>query len=158
MSISGTGPDPIISAALGQDHTLILTKAGEVYSWGLNRFSQLGYIVEAPANAASGTRPEEPIQTTPKKVPGLKGQFVKGVAASKNASACWTAENVYTWGTNVGQLGYDKAAQPVQISPRIVTKVPRPVIMVAMSDNAMACLLESLDVLCFANDRQFKIK
>jgi alpha-tubulin suppressor-like RCC1 family protein len=158
MPILGTGSDPIVSAALGQDHTLVLTKMGEVYSWGLNRFSQLGYIVEVGTNAGSGARTEEPIQTTPKKVPGLKGQFIRGVAASKNASACWTADHVYTWGTNAGQLGYDKVAQPVQISPRIVTKVPKSVIMVAMSDNAMACLLETFDVLCFANDRHFKIK
>jgi alpha-tubulin suppressor-like RCC1 family protein len=156
--ILGTGSDPIVAAALGQDHTLVLTKTGEVYSWGLNRFSQLGYIVELPTTSGGSVRTEEPIQAVPKKVPGLKGQFVRGVAASKNASACWTAEHVYTWGTNSGQLGYDKAAQPVQIVPRIVTKVPKPVIMVAMSDNAMTCLLESFDVLLFANDRQVKIK
>jgi alpha-tubulin suppressor-like RCC1 family protein len=145
-----------VATALGQDHTLILTKTGEVYSWGLNRFFQLGYLVEI---STSGTaKPEEPVQTTPKKVPIPKNVIVRGIAASKNASACWSAEHLYTWGTNNGQLGYDKAAQPIQISPRVVTKVQKPVIMVAMAENAMACLLETNEVLCFANDRQTKIK
>ena len=45
----------LISAlALGQDHTLVLTKLGEVFSWGLNRFSQLGYVVEIPMSSLLG--------------------------------------------------------------------------------------------------------
>lgn len=92
----------IVSVALGQDHTLALTKNGEVLSWGLNRFSQLGYPVDPPV----GGRTEEPIQYTPRKVQGpLRKEVIKGVAASKCASACWTEDSVYTWGTNNGQLG-----------------------------------------------------
>ncbi len=88
--------------AVGQDHTLILTKNGEVHSWGLNRFAQLGYVVET----ATGGRAEEPIQSTPRKVAGaIRNHTVKGVAACKTASACWTHDEVFTWGTNNGQLG-----------------------------------------------------
>jgi inhibitor of Bruton tyrosine kinase len=91
----------VVSVALGQDHSLALTKAGEVLSWGLNRFSQLGYVIETPTG-----KNEEPIQPTPKKIFGpLKKEVVIGVAASKNASACWTAGEVFTWGTNTGHLG-----------------------------------------------------
>jgi alpha-tubulin suppressor-like RCC1 family protein len=97
----------IISVALGQDHTLALTKSGEVLSWGLNRFSQLGYVVESSSTSGVGVgRLEEPIQATPRKVLGpLKKDIVRGVAASKGASACWTSTEVFTWGTNNGQLG-----------------------------------------------------
>lgn len=96
----------IISVALGQDHTLILTKAGEILSWGLNRFSQLGYALDVTAPGESFGRFEEPIQATPRKVQGpLRKEVVKGIAASKVASACWTDEDVYTWGTNNGHLG-----------------------------------------------------
>lgn len=94
----------VLSVALGQDHTLVLTKSGEVYSWGLNRFSQLGYVVEV--SPTSNGRHEEPIQSIPKRVVGLlRKEVVRGVAASKNASACWTNDTVFTWGTNTGQLG-----------------------------------------------------
>ena len=95
---------PITALALGQDHTLALTKSGEVFSWGLNRFSQLGYVVEI--SLSSTGRHEEAIQAIPKRVVGLlRREVVIGVAASKNASACWTKETVFTWGTNTGQLG-----------------------------------------------------
>lgn len=96
-------------------------------------------------------RLEEPIQATARKVQGpLKKEVVVGVAACKSASACWTGTEVYTWGTNNGQLGelglwftvdvsncmsvgYDKAAQPVQILPRKVTKVTQPVLSVSIT-------------------------
>lgn len=97
-------PFQVKSVAVGQDHTLALTTSGDVYSWGLNRFSQLGYIVELSSTATA--RHEEPIQSVPKRVVGpLRREIVCGVAASKNASACWTKETVFTWGTNTGQLG-----------------------------------------------------
>ena len=87
---------------VGQDHTLVLTKSGEIYSWGLNRFAQLGYIVET----TTGGRVEEPIQSTPRKVSGaIRNRTVEGIAACKTASACWTKDEVFTWGTNNGQLG-----------------------------------------------------
>ncbi|KAI0291504.1 hypothetical protein B0F90DRAFT_1823827 [Multifurca ochricompacta] len=38
----------ITAIAVGQDHTLALTSDGVVLSWGLGRFSQLGYDVPAP--------------------------------------------------------------------------------------------------------------
>ncbi|KAF5362287.1 hypothetical protein D9756_002106 [Leucocoprinus leucothites] len=145
----------ITSVALGQDHTLALTKSGEVLSWGLNRFSQLGYPVDPPTN---GRGTEELIQYTPRKVQGfLRKEVVKGVAASKCASACWTDDAVYTWGTNHGQLGYDKAAQPVQVLPRKVSRLTMPVISIAMTDNTMACLMQNRQVECFYNDGHHRI-
>ncbi|KAH9849864.1 hypothetical protein C2E23DRAFT_341162 [Lenzites betulinus] len=142
------------SVACGQDHTLILTKSGEVYTWGLNRFSQLGYIVETE----TGIRSDEPIQTTPRKISGaLRGRMVIGVAACKTASVCWTADDVFTWGTNNGQLGYDRSAHPVQIQPRVVTKITKPVISVSITDSALACLVDTQEVICLWNDGHFKV-
>ncbi|KAI0630756.1 hypothetical protein C8Q77DRAFT_224911 [Trametes polyzona] len=144
----------VASVASGQDHTLILAKSGEVYSWGLNRFSQLGYVVETVA----GTRSDEPIQSTPRKIAGpLKSRTVIGVAACKTASACWTVNEVFTWGTNNGQLGYDRAAHPVQVQPRVVTKITKPVISVSITDTALACLVETQEVICLWNDGHFKV-
>ncbi|KAJ7709467.1 hypothetical protein B0H17DRAFT_1028081 [Mycena rosella] len=145
----------IVAVALGQDHTLALTSAGEVLSWGLSRFHQLGYVVEPSTTTG---RLEEPIQAAPRKIYGpLKKEVVKGVAASKQCSACWTATEVFTWGTNNGQLGYDRAAQPVQVVPRKVAKVVRPVVAISLTDHAMACLLDTQDVVCIWNDRYIKI-
>ncbi|KAA1470069.1 hypothetical protein DENSPDRAFT_797206 [Dentipellis sp. KUC8613] len=144
----------IISVALGQDHTLALTATGSVFSWGLNRFSQLGYAVEAPP----GMHFDEPIQSVPRIITGpLRKEIVQGVAACKTASACWTETEVYTWGKNNGQLGYDKAAQPVQPIPRVVSRVNKPVIMISMTDTAMACLTNTKDVILLYNDGHAKI-
>jgi len=92
----------IITVACGQDHTLALTQNNEILSWGLNRFAQLGYIIEN----LSAQKGEEPIQTIPRKIIGLlKGNKVIGIAACRMASVGWTSTTVYTWGTNGGQLG-----------------------------------------------------
>ena len=88
-------PQKIAKIALGQDHTLALTESGEVMSWGFNRFSQLGYAVE-----------NDLIQPTARKITGLlRGKKITGIAACKTASVCWTADELFAWGTNNGQFG-----------------------------------------------------
>lgn len=92
----------VIAVACGQDHTLALTQNNEILSWGLNRFAQLGYVIES----LSPQKSEEPIQITPRKVVGLlRGKKIIGIAACRMASVGWTSTTVYTWGTNSGQLG-----------------------------------------------------
>ncbi len=158
----------IIRVATGQDHTLALCDNGDVLTWGLNRFYQLGYLVET----AKPT--DEPIQITPKKVHGpIKKELVIGVAGSKKASACWTASCLFTWGTNTGNLGYESGSQGFQVLPRRVSSIAEPVLDVAISvshylsrrigvhvcykENAMICLLQSRDIFCFSGDTHFKI-
>ncbi|KIJ30085.1 hypothetical protein M422DRAFT_268442 [Sphaerobolus stellatus SS14] len=160
----------ITSIAPAQDHTLALSSRGEVYSWGLNRFSQPGCVVEPATSGVSGALggfgfgKDEPFQAIPRKVVGpLKKAVVVGVAACKTASACWTDKELFTWGTNNGQLGYDSAAQAVQVLPRKVTGVQE-VLMIALTDTAMACLVPTSDnslineVICFRDDSRFRVK
>lgn len=130
----------IVSVALAQDHTLVLTSAGVILSWGQNRFSQLGYVIESPERESahkafsSSMAADDLVQATPKRIVGpLKKELVVGVAASRMGSACWTADSVWTWGTNSGQLGYDKAANPVQVLPRKVTGITQGVRDLAMT-------------------------
>ena len=101
-------PHAIEAVALGLDHTLALTTGGYVLSWGQNRFSQLGYVIEQPDKPAPmGTGKEDlEVQVSPKRIAGaLKKEFVRGVAAGRMSSACWTADALFTWGTNAGHLG-----------------------------------------------------
>lgn len=98
-------PHSISAIALGQDHTLALTTGGYILSWGHNRFSQLGYPIEQPEQPARG-KEEVEVQVSPKRIVGmLKKEFVRGVAAGRMASACWTEDALFTWGTNAGHLG-----------------------------------------------------
>jgi alpha-tubulin suppressor-like RCC1 family protein len=115
--------------SLGQDHTLALTADGTVFSWGLGRFSQLGYELASPH-----------VQPTPRVIAGpLRRERVRGIAACKSASACWTDTLLYTWGKNNGQLGYDRSTSPAQPIPRIVTKITKPVISIALNVSVESC-------------------
>lgn len=51
-------------------------------------------------------------------------------------------------GLGVYAIGYDKATQPVQVSPRLVTKVTRPVTSIALTVRT-PCLPSSLPFLSF---------
>ena len=146
-------PHAVVAVALGQDHSLAVTATAEVFSWGSNRAGQLGYAIEA----AAGSPPD--IQAMPRKIAGnLRKERMIGVAACRTASACWTSEGfVYTWGTNNGQLGHDRTNMAIQALPRRVTTLEEPVVSVALSDSAMACLLRSSEVLMFWRDAHFKL-
>ncbi|KAG1743154.1 regulator of chromosome condensation 1/beta-lactamase-inhibitor protein II [Suillus occidentalis] len=122
----------IESVALGQDHTLALTSTREVLTWGLNRFSQLGYVIGVSPSA----KQDEYIQATPWKVTSLRRKFVKGVAACKTASGRWTDTEVWTWGTNGGQLGYDKALAPVQALSHKVSSIVKSVRAIVMTNES----------------------
>jgi len=128
-------PHTILAIALGQDHTLALTSGGYILSWGNNRFAQLGYAIEAPEKPSPFAKDgDDQVQVSPKRIVGpLKKEWVRGVAAGRMSSACWTADAVWTWGTNLGHLGYEKAANPVQVNPRRVPAITQPVLGVALS-------------------------
>jgi len=99
-------PHTIVGIALAQDHTLALASGGFILSWGHNRFSQLGYPFDAVEKPTLGSKDEQEVQVSPKRVVGpLKKEWVRGVAAGRMSSACWTADAVWTWGTNAGHLG-----------------------------------------------------
>lgn len=168
-----------VDVAAAPDHTLLVTASGAVYSFGANRMGQLGFVVEEGMGAtasSSGTvrsasAPPAPpgtsvgsggaeldIQLTPRRVLGpLKREIVLGAAASRHHSAVFTAEALYTWGTNTGQLGYDRQAAPVQVLPRKVTAISQPIRQVAATEFATACLLTTWDVVVFHGDTYFRV-
>lgn len=158
----------VVRVALGTDHTLAVTDRGDVFSWGGNRFGQLGYVIDdgpetsstpapSPATFPSSTSAEQAlVQPTPRRIIGtLKKENVIGCAASRLSSACWTAEigGLWTWGTNMGHLGYDKAMTQggIQVTPRKVTRMTQGLVDVAMTVSVRKHLRnqESLLTSCF---------
>ncbi|KAI9800928.1 MAG: hypothetical protein M1833_003065 [Piccolia ochrophora] len=142
----------IIDVGLGQNHTLAVTNAGDLLTWGINTFGQLGYTLPR-----SSLLDEEPKQLTPRQVFGpLKRDFIAGAAASSIHSAVYNANALYTFGKNEGQLGLvdsDARSLAVQITPRRVgaSLFSSPIKMVSAIDRATVCLLENHDVWVFAN-------
>ncbi|KAF8549155.1 hypothetical protein OG21DRAFT_1606575 [Imleria badia] len=87
----------------------------------------------------------------------LKKEFLNGVAACKTASACWSDGDVWTWGTNNGQLGYSKTASPIQVLPRKASIITQPIHGIVISDTAMICLFITGEVVCIWNGGAAKI-
>ncbi|GJJ07428.1 hypothetical protein Clacol_001630 [Clathrus columnatus] len=142
-------PYPVTSVSSAQDHTLIVTNRGEVWSWGLNRFCQLGYVLESSmSNHGLGKMLDEPVQAAPRRVLGpLKKEVVVGVSASKTASACWTNNegDVFTWGTNNGQLD---PSDPPSYNPPFPSKPP--IIKITACEGTFAALSTRGDVWTFS--------
>ena len=81
----------------GENHTLAISSRGDVFSWGSDRFGQLGY---GGSDAGKGS-------LVPKKIENLKKFTVVAIAAGEIHSVCFTdAGEIYSWGSNKeGQLG-----------------------------------------------------
>ncbi len=92
----------------GADHTVAVTTTDQVWSWGRNRYGQLGY-----AGTASRSRP---VRVTA--VPAVSSV----VAGRDHVLALATNGDVYTWGRNDGgQLGLDPVTVPSSSTPRLIS-------------------------------------
>ncbi|KDE03212.1 hypothetical protein, variant [Microbotryum lychnidis-dioicae p1A1 Lamole] len=144
-------PHQVAVAVVSPDHTLVVTTSGAVWTFGLNRFGQLGYILDGPSSGRSSgsTGPrasgaaDDLTQSLPRRVLGLlKKQAVVGAAVSRTHSAVITSNgDLFTWGTNKGQLGYPARGTTVQVLPRKVTSMTSPIAMLTTTEIATACLL-----------------
>lgn len=151
----------VTSVALGQDHTVAVTEGGHVYTFGMNRFGQLGY---GPDSASCSSEPsqisiashinpcKETIQAEPKRVVGpLKKERILGATASRWHTAVFTANALYTWGAHQGQLGYNSPSHStqsmwIQWSPRKVSAVTSPISQLSCTDHVTAYLYITSEV------------
>jgi alpha-tubulin suppressor-like RCC1 family protein len=146
----GLAEKRVAEIVLGQNHSMALTDDGELWTWGSNADSQLGYSLPPPA------RPdEEPMSTVPRQVFGpLKKERILGIAASAIHSVAHTGTSLFCWGKNVGQLALmdaDSRSLEVQQTPRKVAAsiFASPIVMVSAIDKATTCLLANHTVICF---------
>jgi inhibitor of Bruton tyrosine kinase len=145
--------EQVILVALGQDHTVTLTKFGAVYTWGSNQYGQLGYILDLGVN-------KDNVQRIPRKIVApLKRIEIIGVATSNVHSVCFSKEDLYTWGLNRGQLGYSAGDEgPIQFLPKKVASLPSEVEMATAIDHATICLLRNKTVMVFENGGYFRVR
>ncbi|GLC39448.1 hypothetical protein PLESTB_001349800 [Pleodorina starrii] len=106
-------PDPVTAVAAGGHHTLAITAAGEVWSWGMAGEGQLG-IGEPSAG--------EGRQVEPRLVGALAGAGVVSVAAGDHHSLALTSRGeLFSWGRgDHGALGHGtvNGYAGVEMSPR----------------------------------------
>ncbi|KAF9875954.1 BTB/POZ domain-containing protein [Colletotrichum karsti] len=148
----GLADKKVVQVALGQNHSMAVTDAGELWTWGSNNNSQLGYNLPPPAR-----QDEEPMSTTPRQVFGtLKKEVIIGVAASTFHSVAHTSTSLFCWGKNLGQLALmdaDARSLEVQQTPRKVAAslFSSPIVAVSAIDKATTCLLADSNVCVFTS-------
>ncbi|PLN78225.1 hypothetical protein BDW42DRAFT_195995 [Aspergillus taichungensis] len=148
----------VVSVALGQDHTLAISEQGEIFSWGSNKYGQLGYSLPRATN-----RDDVPIQTTPRQIFNpFKKEMILGAAASAIHSVVFSHAGLYTFGKNEGQLGLvdsDARSLEAQTTPRRVgaSLFNAAIHSVSAIDQATAILLHNHEVWVFAQYGYLKL-
>ncbi|KAL4909175.1 hypothetical protein BDW74DRAFT_187478 [Aspergillus multicolor] len=148
----GLATRKVVSVALGQDHTLAITENGDIFSWGSNKFGQLGYGLPKANN-----KDDVPIQSYPRQIFNpFKKEVILGAAASAIHSVVYSTSGLYTFGKNEGQLGLvdsDARSLEVQTIPRRVgaSLLSTPIQSVSVTDQATAILLQNHEVWVFSH-------
>uniref|UniRef100_M4BF19 Uncharacterized protein n=1 Tax=Hyaloperonospora arabidopsidis (strain Emoy2) TaxID=559515 RepID=M4BF19_HYAAE len=107
---------PMKKVVAGENHTMALSRTGQVYSWGSNSFGQLGHPGK-PSFLQS--------RLTPKRIDAFRSQVMADIAVSGCHSAAIGSDDgaIYSWGSNRrGQLGRKEGCGTDQAdaTPRIV--------------------------------------
>ena len=94
----------ISQAICGGLHTIVISKEGEVYSWGSTEGGQLGLPLNMIADLTEGN--EQPV-AVPQKIPALSGIHVTQVACGEAHTVALAKDGrLFGWGmSNYGQLG-----------------------------------------------------
>ncbi|XP_020627308.1 inhibitor of Bruton tyrosine kinase-like [Orbicella faveolata] len=98
-----------VSVTAGQDHTVVVTDEGAVYTFGLNDSHQLGH----------SPLPKQCLWPKMVQLKLWKSKDIVGAAAGRYHSVFFTRHEVYTCGLNAGQLGHAKG-EKFQTLPRQV--------------------------------------
>ncbi|RPB24406.1 hypothetical protein L211DRAFT_848730 [Terfezia boudieri ATCC MYA-4762] len=174
----GDKPYSVSKVALGLDHTVVILHNGEVWTWGLNKYGQLGYATgktilaggSGTGNAGhgqaknkkigqgtSGLEEAELVQSTPRRVvDNIKRENIIGCAASRIHTVLHAYDTLYVFGKNEGQLGILEASDlstPAWSPKKVVAGflADHTIHLVAATDKCTAVMLETHDVWLFAS-------
>ncbi|KDB24315.1 hypothetical protein H109_03813 [Trichophyton interdigitale MR816] len=138
----------ITAVALGLDHTIAISDQGEVFTWGSNKYGQLGYTL--PKTKPTASSPNDiPTQLSPRQIFNpFKRDRILGAAASSIHSVVFTSSALYTFGRNDGQLGLMDADARSLTSQPIPRKVGASLFSVSISS---ACAIERATVVLLEN-------
>eukprot|EP00984_Skeletonema_dohrnii_P012337 scaffold4988_cov108-Skeletonema_dohrnii-CCMP3373.AAC.1 len=106
---------PAVACAASTHHTLVATRSGQLYSFGLGKGGRLGL----------GDESHRPLPT---RILGpLSKRIVASIAAAENHSLCSTSDGaVFAWGSNgFGQLGIHSSRGNAQQNPADSRLSPR---------------------------------
>lgn len=159
----------VTAVSAGNNHTIILTSDGKIYTCGSNEYGQLGYQINIKPGA------KYPEQYTPKRVTNasISTESIIGVAASKIHSVAYSENYLLIWGKNIGQMGFThletsyssakeitdpKDGGIIQETPRVYTGISAPILQVVACEIATIYLVDDNSVWVLMNGENFKIK
>lgn len=128
-----------VAIAAANHHSIVLSENGEVFTFGLNDFYQLGHTPP----------PKHCVLPTLVSHKSVKGKAILGVAAARFHSAVYTKDELFTFGLNAGQLGHRKSGDEHQAAPKVVSHLYQKgsaIVNVVASDGATLCLLANGDL------------
>lgn len=108
----------VAEVAISNNHNLVLTENGELYTWGYNNLYQLGFTSTVSHSFRKSTT--DVYENTPKHL--FSGDLRKnlslflGIGALKIHSLAYTSHSVYFWGLNIGQMGLEISGKTVDHS------------------------------------------
>lgn len=123
---------PVTQAAVGQQHSLVVTSTGQLYAFGENLHGQLGI---AATSGSTGANPAPGLVT----LPGATGPVSEAAAGASFSLAITTTGQLYSFGENAyGQLGSttNNGSGTANPTPTLVTlpEEKGPVTQVAAGD------------------------
>ncbi|CCH44090.1 Inhibitor of Bruton tyrosine kinase [Wickerhamomyces ciferrii] len=152
--------DHITNVAISDDHTLVLTSNGEVYSWGLNNYLELGYPTDRIKEKTDtfSNEPKRIIQT-------LKKLDVQGISCSKIHSAAFSDYTLVLWGLNIGQMDFITTGETVKFGKQKgIVQTPRKmefqnkIKQVITTDNSTIVLLDNFECHIMHNGNHLRIQ
>jgi len=141
----------VTQLAAGEDHTLALTAAGELYTFGSNRYGQLGRAANSGASLPNST----PERTG---LPGIQGTAVQVAAGHEQSLALSSTGQLYSFGGNrYGQLGRaanagSEAPNPVP-APVTLPQASGPVVQIAAGHDHCLALTSTGQLYSFGSNR-----
>ncbi|POM66792.1 Regulator of chromosome condensation (RCC1)-like protein [Phytophthora palmivora] len=104
----GSGGEPFVGIACGFEHILAVSSAGEMFSWGLNTFGQLGH----GGKTGRGEGDVKGGKAVPHAVSSdYPIKWAKVFAGGTYSAAITTNHELYTWGNGShGKLGHGKSS------------------------------------------------
>ncbi|XP_078373752.1 inhibitor of Bruton tyrosine kinase-like isoform X1 [Oculina patagonica] len=127
-----------VSIAAGEDHTVVVTDHGSVYTFGLNVSHQLGH----------SPPPKQCLFPKMVQLKLWKSKDIVGVAAGRYHSVFFTRHEVYTCGLNAGQLGHPKGDKYQTLPHQVSGLADKDVVIskVTCSDGATVCATDKGDI------------
>lgn len=153
ISIPLRKKDHVIDISAGRNHSLVLTARNQIFSCGLNNHGQLGY---AGAERQMKFKEVRFVTGTANHQPMLIGK-INGILAKECHSVAYSDTELFAWGVNGGQFGFNVDLATVVVPLKLET-FGHTIRLVDSSDAAIACYTAQNSIILYYQHKIRSIK